>query len=316
MRVTIKTPSRLHLGILDLNGGLGRLYGSIGVSLERPNFVLEVEPAERLQVYGGDSGVISDLIKKFTGFYGLSPRVRVELKEVIPEHVGLGSGTQLALAVAVSLSRIYGLGTTLRDFASVMGRGTLSGIGIAAFERGGFIIDSGVNVLNPQLPKVVFRHSFPESWSFIVAIPDVKRGFSGNKEEDALKKVVPASEKISAEICRIVQMKMLPSLLDRDISSFGQSLSLVDKKTGLYFRDVQDGVYREEISGELVQFMLDSGAYAAGQSSWGPAVYGLVDEKRKGLKKEVEEFLRGKGVQARVFISKADNKGASIEVEQ
>ncbi|MHA1233313.1 MAG: beta-ribofuranosylaminobenzene 5'-phosphate synthase, partial [Candidatus Helarchaeota archaeon] len=39
----ISTPSRLHFGLIDLNGKFGRIDGGIGVSLNYPNVVLEVE---------------------------------------------------------------------------------------------------------------------------------------------------------------------------------------------------------------------------------------------------------------------------------
>jgi len=37
MRITVQTPSRLHFGLIDLNGELGRINGSFGVALEEPS---------------------------------------------------------------------------------------------------------------------------------------------------------------------------------------------------------------------------------------------------------------------------------------
>lgn len=316
MHIKIKTPSRLHLGILDLNGNLGRLYGSIGVAIEKPNLILEMRSAERLEVCGDGRDVVINLIKKFSRFYRIKPKVMVELRKWIPEHVGLGSGTQLALAVATSLSGIYKLDATTRELAMAMERGILSGIGIAAFEVGGFVIDSGINVLDPMPPQVVFHHLFPENWSFVVAIPRVKRGFSGIKEREAFKRIIPAPEKIPAQICRIVQMKMLPSLIEEDIETFGRSLSEIDKKTGLYFKDVQSGIYREKISQRLIEFMLDFGSYGVGQSSWGPTVYGLTKKKEsEDLENEVREFLDENKIRGDVFSANANNRGALVEVK-
>ncbi len=34
--VRVIAPARLHLGFLDLNGGLGRLFGSIGLAIDTP----------------------------------------------------------------------------------------------------------------------------------------------------------------------------------------------------------------------------------------------------------------------------------------
>ncbi len=45
MKIVVKTPARLHLGMLDLNGELGRRFGSIGVAISRPNVVVEATRA-------------------------------------------------------------------------------------------------------------------------------------------------------------------------------------------------------------------------------------------------------------------------------
>ncbi len=44
MRVKVRTPSRLHFSMVDLRGDLGRIFGSVGVAIDRPNIVLEAEP--------------------------------------------------------------------------------------------------------------------------------------------------------------------------------------------------------------------------------------------------------------------------------
>ena len=43
MKVYVKTPARLHLGLIDLNGDLGRLFGGIGVAIDYPNVTLKTE---------------------------------------------------------------------------------------------------------------------------------------------------------------------------------------------------------------------------------------------------------------------------------
>ena len=48
MKVYVKTPARLHLGLIDLNGDLGRLFGGLGVAINCPNFVLEAKNRRRL----------------------------------------------------------------------------------------------------------------------------------------------------------------------------------------------------------------------------------------------------------------------------
>ncbi len=61
----------------------------------------------------------------------------LELACAMPAHAGLGSGTQLALAVATAMRRLHGIARTCAGDAARLGRGARSGIGIGLFEQGG-----------------------------------------------------------------------------------------------------------------------------------------------------------------------------------
>src|SRR3974390_1456545 len=143
MLITVKTGCRLHLGFLDLTGDLGRIYGSIGVALENPKTVITVTETEELIIENGNRKKIFDFVEKFSKYYQVQPTVRIHLLESIPEHSGLGSGTQLSLAVATALAKICNIDADVRELSSIMGRGKRSGIGIAGFQFGGFIMDAG-----------------------------------------------------------------------------------------------------------------------------------------------------------------------------
>src|SRR5215475_3810921 len=93
--VSVSAPARLHLGFLDLNGGLGRRFGSLGLALNEPavdlivsdsaTLVAEGEEAERLLHYG----------EAASRHLGVPLRGHLRLRRSIPAHAGLGSGTQL-----------------------------------------------------------------------------------------------------------------------------------------------------------------------------------------------------------------------------
>ncbi|MCH7957875.1 MAG: GHMP kinase, partial [Proteobacteria bacterium] len=108
-RVSVLVPARLHLGFLDLNGGLGRRYGGLGLTLEGIHTRLRLEPSEDLSGRGPSSERALDYIGRLVGALGLSGAVKVTVDEAIPEHVGLGSGTQMALAAGTGTARLYGL---------------------------------------------------------------------------------------------------------------------------------------------------------------------------------------------------------------
>src|SRR5262245_1951841 len=54
-RVTVTAPARLHLGFLDLNGGTGRAFGSIGLAISGFKTRVSVAPAQHMRVSGPES---------------------------------------------------------------------------------------------------------------------------------------------------------------------------------------------------------------------------------------------------------------------
>ncbi len=316
MQVTIKTPSRIHLGLIDLDGGLGRIYGSIGLALDNPSIILEAKESDTLQIIGADSERVKAMVEMFSQAYNIDPLAEINVTQIIPEHVGLGSGTQLSLAVASALSHINRLSVDIRELAASMKRGQISGIGTESFRKGGFVIDSGKKVNSVEgIPLPIYRINFPEDWTFILAIPSVEKGLSGKEEESAFEKISPKSSKIAKNICRLLQMKMLPALVEKDIAIFGQSLMEVDKEVGLYFKEVQNGIYKEPLTQRLIDCMIDAGSYGAGQSSWGPVVYGLIDDAgAQKLESAVDSFLGENNLNGTVIRTHANNQGAKISI--
>jgi beta-ribofuranosylaminobenzene 5'-phosphate synthase len=109
----------------------------------------------------------------------------------------------------------------------------------------------------------------------------------------------------------------MPGLVERDIESFGRALTAIDRKTGAYFSDVQGGVYSHEATNETVAAMLREGAFGAGQSSWGPAVYGLVRENQAMLLAlRIGEYLRDNGLGDSVTIAHGRNTRANLEIHK
>ncbi|MFQ5710697.1 MAG: beta-ribofuranosylaminobenzene 5'-phosphate synthase family protein [Candidatus Geothermarchaeales archaeon] len=324
MRVLVETPSRLHLGIMDLSGDLGRIYGSIGVAIDKPNVVLEATPSDRITTSGEEAEKTRLLAEKFFKHYKPGGGAHISVRQTIPEHVGLGSGTQLSLAVAASLAKLFELSVPTTDLASAMGRGPVSGVGTAAFEHGGFLIDGGHKLgrlgLKPSvrgIPPLVFQSPFPEAWRFVVAIPNIRRGLSGEEEEQVFRALPRAPPESVGRISRLVLMGLLPALVEGDIGGFGKALTQIQFLVGENFRKAQGGRFSSPVVGECVKLMLEEGAYGAGQSSWGPTVYGLVEGEgmAKRLKAAVEEFM-GERVGGKVFSAAPNNRGARIEVAE
>jgi beta-RFAP synthase len=215
---------------------------------------------------------------------------------------------------------MFGIDVSVREISAIMDRGKRSGVGVACFEAGGFIVDSGRKNAGRDVdggpPSVIFRHDFPAGWRFVIVIPEAGRGLFGREEESAMSSLNP-SRRISEEICRLTQMKLLPALIDRDIVEFGEALTEIDMRTGMYFERAQGGIYKDEITKDLVKFMLECGIHGVGQSSWGPTIYGLVEEdKAQAVADKVKNFLAERKMGCEAFVSQCRNRGAEITMSE
>jgi beta-RFAP synthase len=317
----IVTPARLHLGLLDTNGNLGRLYGSIGVAIQHPNVILRAAPAASLQAQGLEAERVAAFARRFLRYHRLELGVRLELAAAIPSHIGLGSGTQLALAVGSALAHLAGLDLSIPEIALAMGRGVHSGIGINTFAAGGFVLDGGHAVeSNPPdmqvaaaIPPLLVRQPFPEDWRFVVIIPEIDPGLSGEKETSAFQVLPKAPPARVARLCRLLVMQMLPALFEHNIVEFGRALTAIQRLVGASFAPIQGGYFADPLSDKLINFLLAQGAAGAGQSSWGPTVYGLVAGQPAAdqLAASASDFLNALS-HGQVFTVAPDNRGALL----
>jgi len=46
----IKTPSRIHMTLIDLNGSYDRYDGGIGLTIDKPNFTLKCDTTEKEEI--------------------------------------------------------------------------------------------------------------------------------------------------------------------------------------------------------------------------------------------------------------------------
>jgi beta-ribofuranosylaminobenzene 5'-phosphate synthase len=236
----------------------------------------------------------------------------------MPAHVGLGSGTQSALSAAAAVNDLYGLGLSVRELAIAVGRGGTSGIGVASFENGGFLVDVGHKFsekgsFSPSSASkaapapVVFRHDLPD-WDIILAIPD-SVGAHDSQEVDIFKKECPIPLSEVQEVCHVVLMQMLPAILEGDIESFGFA---VDHLQNIGFKKREVALQSQQVR-DLMELMQDLGTCGAGMSSFGPAVFGFIDNRRMAeqIRDEVQHFLDETGG-GTVVLTKANNSGAMI----
>ena len=319
MKVYVKTPARLHFGLIDMNREMSRVFGGLGVGINYPNVVLEARKCEKLKIIGERKELVKKYVHRFLKKYKIQRSFCLNVKSVIPEHSGLGSGTQLALALAKALTKLYNINASIQELSLAMGRGKRTGVGTAVFDQGGFVVDGGKKVDNEsgkisKLSPLIFRRDIPKNWRFLVIIPNVKKGLANIKESVAFQEVpIMRSEDVGI-ICRLILMKLLPSLIEDNIKNFGEAITKIQITVGKSFSNVQGGTFSSPIVEDGIKYLIKSGAYGAGQSSWGPAFYGVTKvSEAQNLKQKMINFFEEKtgGI---VFIAEPNNKGAYTKV--
>lgn len=314
--IKITTPCRIHMTLIDMNAEIGRVDGGAGLTLSSPNIRITAEEADGISIEGLQG--FADRMKKAAE--ALLPEgkgIRINVQEVYPAHVGFGSGTQSSLAAAAAVNELYGLGKSIRELALAVKRGGTSGIGVTAFEKGGFIVDGGHRFKDKggfmpsaasRVPPgpVLFREDFPE-WDMVVAIPNEK-GMHDQEEIETFKKFCPLPLEEVREISHVVLMQMIPAVIEEDIESFGAAVNHVQT---VGFNKRENLIWPEFVK-NIASFMR-SRSYGAGVSSFGPVVYSFVDNKSEGrqLQAEVQKML-DESVGGPVMLTRARNHGAEI----
>ena len=102
--VFVEAPARLHFGVLDLRGELGRWFGGIGAAAPEATLLLSASKALTVSAHGEEAARVSAFAKRFLDHHHIREGARVCVHRALPRHAGLGSGTQLALSVARALA--------------------------------------------------------------------------------------------------------------------------------------------------------------------------------------------------------------------
>jgi len=310
--VFVEAAARLHFGVLDLRGSLGRRFGGIGAAAPAPSLLLSAARASSLEAEGPDAGRAAEYARRFLDFNGLRGGARVTVHRALPAHSGLGSGTQLALSVARALADLYGVEADAPALARAVGRARRSAIGTWTFQTGGFVLEGGRRPGNEAAGPLLANLPFPATWRCVVAVPDGAPGISGAEEAAAFATLPRPAEREVERVAHLVLMGILPALAEADLSTFGAALSEVQEITGRWFAPVQGGAFAPGASAALVARLAEWGAAGVGQSSWGPAVYGIVGDAQAGrdLARGMDAELAGGG---RVEVVRFDNRGARVE---
>lgn len=325
----IKTPSRIHMTLIDLNGSYRRYDGGIGLTINKPNFTLKCDTTENKEItIDFNNNIKNDEIKnqciskirksaeKIITHFQLETGYHFDVKEAFLPHTGLGSGTQISLATAKLICEYNDIPITGVEMGKILQRGGTSGIGVYSFEKGGFIIDGGhsINEKNEFLPSsaskasppiLIGRYEFPENWDILIAFTK-SNNVMGKKEVNIFQEYCPVPKRDVEKLSHLIFMNLVPFLLEKNIKSFGDS---INKIQNLGFKKIEVSLQQEKIR-ILINKMREFGAYGVGMSSFGPAVYGIIDKNNSDVLKATKEFLGNDGI---VFKTKAQNHGFELK---
>ncbi|OYX74805.1 MAG: GHMP kinase [Rhizobiales bacterium 32-66-11] len=281
-------PARLHLGFLDLGGALGRRFGSLGLTLEAPETRVRIATTAQDAVAGPDATRAARARDLVRAALAIDLPLVITVEAALPAHGGLGSGTQLALAVAMGVARLAARPLTARDAARLLQRGRRSAIGIGAFETGGVILDGGKPMLPnaPDVgaaPPVLARLPVPEAWRILLVYDAAKSGLSGEAETRAMETLPPFAQSLAAHLCHLVLMQALPALAEGDVIAFGSAIGAVQKHLGDHYAAAQGGGRHTSADvAHALAFIEENGIPGVGQTSWGPTGFAIVGSAARG----------------------------------
>ncbi|HUG92417.1 MAG TPA: hypothetical protein VML55_16380, partial [Planctomycetaceae bacterium] len=278
---TVATGCRLHFGLLAGGGTDGPRFGGAGVMLDSPAVELALESADHGSVSGAPPA--RSRVEQFVALYRDRcpaehvPRAcRIEVRRAIPPHAGLGSGTQLGLAVARGLSALGGESAVpAAELARRVGRGTRSAIGIYGFEHGGFLVDAG-KLDRQAIGTLAARLPFPAAWRFVLVTPPDDAGLSGPAERAAFRQLPPMSPAVIAELGRFLSHELQPAVAGVEFERAGEALFQFNRRVGELFAAIQGGVYASPRMAQLAGRLRAEGVRGVGQTSWGPTLFALV----------------------------------------
>jgi beta-ribofuranosylaminobenzene 5'-phosphate synthase len=316
-RVIVTTGARLHFGPLAVHAQEGRSFGGVGLMIDSPETEVTIERAERDEVHGDDSqGRIAEFLTRLRAPGAVyNPPYRITMARSAPAHAGLGSGTQLSLALVQCLSLMSGEGDlSPAELARRAGRGGRSAIGTHGFLQGGFLVDAGIAAGKCELGELAAREPCPADWRFVLATPSAE-GLSGSAELQAFGTLAPMDRTTTAELCRIIVTAWLPAVRGADFGAFCQSLDQFGQIVGKYFAPVQGGVFAHPRMAALAERLHASGVHGIAQSSWGPTIAISCESESSAAQLLGDLRVEAEWGDCRFQIARPLNTGARVGLE-
>jgi beta-ribofuranosylaminobenzene 5'-phosphate synthase len=316
--VLITAPSRLHFGLWSLASGRGRQFGGVGAMIDRPGLVVRLEQASELSAAGPLAIRAAEFARRWLAFHERLPeaatlRARITIERAPPEHAGLGTGTQLGLAVAAGLGALAGLPrASPQELAIAVGRGLRSAVGTYGFVQGGLVVDQGKLPGEPIAP-LDCRIDLPAQWRLVLIRPTGLAGLSGDDEMAAIADLPAVPPEVTERLIGLVRERLVPAAALADFAPFSESLFEYGRTAGQCFAARQGGPFNGPVLTKLVHVLRELGCIGVGQSSWGPTLYALQPSET-AAQSFVQRLSATPGLPPLALeIAQPANRGATIQ---
>jgi beta-ribofuranosylaminobenzene 5'-phosphate synthase len=310
--VDVFAPARLHLGFLDVSGTLGRAFGSLGLTVDGVGTRIRLSRASTQPDPTPISERASRLLASLLECHVELGSLQLTVSESIPEHVGLGSGTQLGLAIAAGVAALSGERISARSLAQLVERGARSGIGIGAFDTGGFLVDGGKGHTDEPAP-IIARAEFPEAWRLILIFDHARRGLFGDAEKAAFQELPAFPAAAAAQLCHLAMLRLLPGLSEAEFGPVADAIGEISARVGDHFAPVQGGRFASPRVARVLGWLGEAGYTGIGQSSWGPTGFALIPSEAEAVQtRDALADRFGEDAQLSFKICAGRNRGAEI----
>lgn len=321
--VTIDTTSRLHFGLLSFGHSDRPQYGGVGLMVDRPGMTVHATRADGFEVM--ESGPLTERLRQFARTWQTVvqrplPSCRLALLRAAPEHVGVGTGTQLGLAVATALFRMSGLELPApADLAASVGRGQRSSIGTYGFLHGGLLVDRGKLPQEPLGPLEA-RVELPSEWRVVQFCATSLAGLSGTEERQAFANLPAVSDETTRVLRDLIDDRLLPAARSHAFEELSEAIYEYGVQAGTCFAPIQGGPFAHPDLAAWVEAFRERGIRGVGQSSWGPTLFALLETQAaaEDLRKWFEREL-GRASETRpptrCTICRIDNRGHGELIE-
>lgn len=261
-------------------------FGGIGMMVQTPATVVELTPSRQLQIENDTTLRVQAFVERWwaahrtrlTATTAHHLPVHINIERSPPQHMGLGAGTQLALAVGQALSRFF-LDVELapEELARTVGRGLRSAVGTHGFFRGGVIVDRG-KTDESSLGTLDGAFPIPPEWRVILIGRTDLQGIHGQRELSAFRNLPPIPDATTQRLQRLTRETIVPALLADQFDVFAEGIYQYGLAAGECFRQIQGGPFASSRATEVVKTLRAWGVAGVGQSSWGPCLFCFIPD--------------------------------------